>query len=610
MSPARRVTLIAHELRGFHPAGGMGTATTFLALALARLGHSVEILLGKHSVGSIDPYWETVYSEAGVRIRPAPQSEERVEPWHFAHAHNVQLGLQADPPDVVIAHDFGAPAYSALRLRQAGVGFEDTLFVVFCHGTRRYVADRSPNIGFGDLRTVIGVGTLEQASIELADVVVSPSAYLVDWMRSRGWQLPDRTVVIPYFTRSEATGEAAAEATRPSPDPLRRLAFFGRVDEKKGLRLFAAALNALEPERLRGLELEFVGKTTATWTRARAEALLSEETKRALRRVTFETELDQHQAIARLSHPGTLAVMPSLQENSPNTVYECLEHGIPFIASNVGGVPELIASNDRSRVLFEPTSEGLAAALRRVLAEGNVPAPVRPAFDRDAASNAWTGVIDLQPQPRPKPEDEADVPVDLVIVRNNSQDALLRSVAALEDQSYRNFEVIVADTKQAGLDRGSAPFVVFLDEQDVPDSELLKTLLAARRATGADVVTCGVRVDGKLHFFSGDPGGLGAIENAYGNVGLFRRTVLGDVHDAPPGTRDPDWPLLARLATTGASVVSVPQALVERHTEPGSAGDDPAAALLAVQQLEHALPGPLRGAARLAAGLAANTTTR
>jgi O-antigen biosynthesis protein len=610
MSPARRVTVIAHELRGFHPAGGMGTATTFLALALARMGHAVEILLGKHSVGSIDPYWETVYSEAGVRIRPVPRGDEPVEPWHFAHAHSVQLGLQAQPPDVVIAHDFGAPAYSALRLRQAGIAFGDTLFVVFCHGTRRYVADRSPNIGFGDLRTVIGVGVLEQASVELADVIVSPSAYLLDWMRSRGWQLPERTVVIPYFTRSEATGEAAAVAARPKPDPLRRLAFFGRVDEKKGLRLFAEALNALEPEGLRGLEVEFVGKTTATWTPARAEALLSEETRRALRRVVFETELDQHQALARLSRPGTLAVMPSLQENSPNTVYECLEHGIPFIASNVGGVPELIGSDDRERVLFEPTSEGVAAALRRVLADGNVPAPGRPAFDRGASADAWAGVIDLQPQRRTAAEDDADVRVDVVLVRSNSQDALLRSVATLENQSYRNFEVIVADTRQAGLDRGSAPFVVFLDEEDVPDPDLLKTLLAARRATGADVVTCGVRVGGKLHFFSGDPGGLGAIENAYGNVGLFRRTALGDVPDPPPGARDPDWPLLARLAAAGTSIVSIPQVLVERRTAPGSAEDDPAAALLAVQQLEHALPDPLRGATRLAAGLAAGTTTR
>jgi len=606
MPTARRVTVIAHELRGFRPVGGMGTATAFLALALTRLGHSVEILLGRRAPRSIEPYWEDIYRSAGVRIRPVPRSDESVEPWQFAHAHSVMLGLRDDPPDVVIAHDFGAPAYSALRLRQAGIAFEQTLFVVFCHGPRRYVVDLSPNLALGDLRAVLGVSILEQAAVELADVVVSPSAYLVDWMRKKGWRLPERTLVIPYFTRPDATGEAVALAARPDPDPIRRFAFFGRVDEKKGLKTFAAALNALEPGQLHDLELEFVGKTTATWTRERAELLLSEETRRALRRVAFAGELDQHEALARVSRPGTLAVMPSLQENSPNTVYECLEHGIPFIASNVGGVPELIAPDDRARVLFEPTPDGLEAALRRVLAEGHVPAPARPAFEHGASFDRWAEVIEMRPQRRIEGEADADDAVDVVVVHSRSGDALRPCVAALQQQSHANFRAIAAPTREAGLREGAAPYVVFLDEDDVPDNELLKTLLQAQRATQADVVTCGLRLEHGVHFFAGDPGGLGAIANAYGNVALFRRAVLDDLTASRPAARDPDWPLLAGLASSGARIVSVPVALVERKAEPGSVESDPTGALLVVQQLEQALPDPLRGAARLVTGLAAD----
>src|SRR5213593_2487987 len=200
MATARRVTVIAHELRGVRPVGGMGTATTFLALALARQGQVVEILLGKHALDSLDPSWADVYRKAGVSIREAPRSAEPVEPWHLQYPRSVELGLRASPPDVVIAHDFGAPAYTALRLREAGLGFEETLFVVFCHGSRRYVVDLSPAVALGDLRTVLAVGVLEQAAVELADVVVSPSAYLLDWMRRRGWRLPERSHVIPYFT--------------------------------------------------------------------------------------------------------------------------------------------------------------------------------------------------------------------------------------------------------------------------------------------------------------------------------------------------------------------------------------------------------------------------
>jgi glycosyltransferase involved in cell wall biosynthesis len=604
MPDARRVTVIAHELRGFHPVGGMGTATTFLALALARLGHSVEILLGKHAPQSIDPTWLSLYEDAGIGIRPVPRAAKVVEPWHFAHAHAVSLGLQESPPDVVVAHDFGAPAYTALRLRQAGIAFGNTLFVVYCHGPRRWIADINSNVAIGDLPTVLGVSVLEQAAVELADVVVSPSAHLLAWMNERSWRLPEQTLVIPYFTRAEATGGPAAASSRQDRAQIRRLSFFGRVDERKGVKLLVDALNELDAARLDGLELEFVGKTTTLWPPSRVMSLLSDATKRALAGVSFMTDLDQPQALARLKRPGTLAVIPSLHDNSPNTIYECLEERIPFIASNAGGAPELIAPEDHGDVLFDPTPEALASVLQRVLASGNVPALPRRAFAAGTATDRWAEVLALRPQPRGARVTNGET-VDAVVVRRASQDALLRCVTALEDQTHERVETIVTDTRQEGLEQGSAPYVVFLDEEDVPDPDLIKTLLAVRAATRADVVTCGLELEDKLHFFAGDPRGLGAVTNAYGNVALFRRDVLEAVPPPARGARDADWPLLAGLAGAGASIVSVPAALVRRVAAPGSAEDDPAAALAVVQQLERALADPLRDAARIAAGLAA-----
>ena len=198
-----------------------------------------------------------------------------------------------------------------------------------------------------------------------------------------------------------------------------------------------------------------------------------------------------------------------------------------------------------------------------------------------------------------------------VVVHQHSREAFSRCVAALDHQTYANFGVIVTAAREAGLSQGSAPYVVFLEEEDVPDPELLKTLVRARRTTGADVVTCGLRLandegEHRLRFFAGEPGGLGAVANAYGTVALVRRAVIDDLAIPWPAEGDADWPLLARLGGSGASIVSVPMALVERRAAPGSVESDPAAALLAIEQLEQALPDPLRGSARLAAGLAAN----
>ena len=69
--------------------------------------------------------------------------------------------------------------------------------------------------------------------------------------------------------------------------------------------------------------------------------------------------------------------------------------------------------------------------------------------------------------------------------------------------------------------------------------------------------------------------------------------------------RDPDWPFLAGLAAAGQRVVSVPALLVTRGSRGGTVEQDAEDALLVAQQLERALPQPLRGAARLAAGVAA-----
>ena len=631
----RSVALVTNELRGFAPAGGLGTATTFLALGLARMGHHTEIVyFGGHSLHAIDATWARRYADAGVCIRAVPSRDVAVEPWHFGRMRDVELALRDVEPDVVVVQDLGAPAYAALRLRQLGIGFAGTTFVVYCHGTRRWVTDMSRRVGTQNVRDLLAVSVLEQASLELADVVVSPSAYLVGWMRAQGWRLPDRTLIIPYLTRSVATGEDAPIADAGDERPVRRVAFFGRLEEKKGLKLFAAGLNAVEPELLEGFEVEFIGKPTPTWPPQRVEALLSQRTRSAVR-VAFETDLDLGDALARLSRPGTLAVIPSLADNSPNTVYECLERGIPFLASRAGGIPELVEHEDHVRVLFEPTPRAFESVLRQALGSGL--APARAAYDGHASLQRWTEVIAMQTQIEAPRAEAAEV--DVIVVHRSSRGALSRCLRALVRQSHPvNVAVVLAGrdvpdvrdlegsprvvraqrssvecARETGLQATSSPWVLFLDEEDVPETTLVETLVQAQAAAMADVVTCGLRIEREsepatLHFFPGQPRGLGILSNGYGNIALLRRSLLRPMNAAWAAAGDPDWPLLATLSVSGARIVSVPAPLVTRRSVPGSIEQHPSDALLVVQQFERRLPHSLRSVARVAAGLAANSS--
>lgn len=564
-----RVTFVTDELLGYTRTGGIGTATTFLAIALGRLGHQVELLYGAEPPGTpLDEEWAGLYEDAGVSIRMLPRSDTPVEPPYFGRMRDVELALADDPPDVVITQDLAAPAYTAIRMRALGLAFDETLFVVYCHGTRQWITDAARKVRV--LPGALGITMLEQASIELADVVVSPSRYLVDWMQQQRWRLPADTRVIPHLTRSVATGEPQPRV-EASAERVQRLAFFGRLEERKGIRPFIEALNALPAELLDGVEVGFIGRATPAWTPERVKALLSERVK-----VSVETNLDQPEALARLARPGTLAVMPSFEETFANTVRECLDSGIPFIASTAAAIQELVAPEDRARMLFEPTATGVETALRRALTDADALRPARAAFDTGAALSSWAEVVETGPAPRAP--GEADLPAVDVLQQ--------RAVAA-----------------------ASAPFVLFLDEEDEPHPNLLDTLKRAQAASGADVVSCGLRVRAEsgetLHFFHGEPGGLGLLFNGYGTVALIRRSLLADLTTPWPVENDADWPLLADLSVGGARIVSVPAPLVTRSARPGSLEHDPSDALLVANRFERALPDALRSLARLAAGLAA-----
>ncbi len=90
---SRRVTLVTAQLLGFGPPGGVGAATTWLALALGRMGHDVDVLFAKEqALESMDAEWAGRYAGAGVGIRVVPTLDVTVEPKMFARMRATVTG--------------------------------------------------------------------------------------------------------------------------------------------------------------------------------------------------------------------------------------------------------------------------------------------------------------------------------------------------------------------------------------------------------------------------------------------------------------------------------------------------------------------------------------
>jgi glycosyltransferase involved in cell wall biosynthesis len=596
---ARTITIVASEILGRPGTGGAGTADSLLAVALAQQGHRVELLVASgREVGELSPEWGSIYASAGIEVRMQARLPG-VTPAYLAPAAEVLRAVCDRQPEVVIVDDWRGLGYVALRARQLGRALGETAFVVHCHGPARVLAEFARKVP--DTLGRYGEEIMERASVELADAVVSPSVWLLDWMRSHAWPVPVTAAVIQYVRESAALDRAPAQAA--AGVAANRLAFFGPLREGKGIRIFLSALETLEPELIYGVELVFLGSETRRWTRERIEASLSTAVKERIAALRFEPRLERTAALAELLRPGTIAVMPSLLDNSPNTVAECIERGIPFVSTWTGGIPELVAEEDRARVLCRPTSDDLAGTLTRVLSSRPGFAPARPAREPGESLQAWLELLETIAPSRPR-QGPAAARVALVATGERSACGARRLA---EHTQTVEVEVVQAHSRQAGLSRTTCDWIVFLDDEDEPDDTMLDALVAAQATTDADVVTAAVRPaddSSGLRLFLGNPGALGLVENQYGVLGLIRRALLNGLA-TPEGEVDPDWPLFAQLALQGARIVSVPDGLSVHRGRIGKVGDVPGEglAVLAAFEEAHAAVADLP---RLAATLAAS----
>jgi glycosyltransferase involved in cell wall biosynthesis len=623
----KRVVLVASELLGSSPCGGLGTATTMLAVALARMGHEVEVLAVDLQNEGLTDDWRATYARERVHVRRLARSDHPIDPESARLGLDVARALSVAPPDTVITQDWCGPANTAIRLKALGLGFGKTQFIVNCHGTHRWTKESGNNLGW-DL-AAFESELAERFSVAHCDAVVSPSAYMLEWMRSRQWQLPQVTEVIPNARGDPPTRHASRS------DAVSRLVYFGRLEARKGLDLYLAALAHVPPILVEPVDLVFLGAETQQWDATRVRNTLR-SSGISPRTLSVETSLDRGEAMRRLLVPGTLAVIPSLVDNSPYTIQECLELGVSFITAETGGGPELVAPEDRARVTFRPTARDLAARL--TLALESAPRPAASSVDPASVLEAWRTLVDrLAPLDNRPPETGCATSITVVVVHDpRSGHDLQACLATLETACARagpevDTEITVVHTGEsdprnlraslghrasivnvpggsrwesrlAAAESSQRSWLVLLEDDDLVEADLLESLVTAQRHTSADAVTCAVRNSGTdsgtTRVFVGEPGSLGVLENRYGTVGLVRRELLaelGPLMVAGEPFDDPDWPLYASLSSRGASITTVPVPLVTRQRRGGHAEGvpDPSDALKVARIFEQAAGSPL-----------------
>jgi len=398
-TPARlRVCIATEDIVGPVRNGGIGTTYASLAEMLAQDGHDVTVLYLLGDFVEKGTIRESIdrYAARGVKFVPVPNYlaidgiHDQDEPW-LRVAYKMMRYLLDHAFDVVHVSEWRGPAYLSLLTKRQGLAFQDTLFVVKASSPWLWNRAYSSQVfdSLGDLKKVHA----ERRSIELADVVVSGSAHLLRWMASRGYRLPaERTFVQPNLLQfDELSGVVGPGRQVGKRIPVDEIVFFGRLERRKGLLTFCHAVDRLLRQDVKlPPKVSFVGKPGPpldSWSGQSVLRFIAAQATRWPVRVEVHTGFDQRQAIAYLLGGNRLAVMPSLIENSSLAIYEALIYGIPFIASNAGGTPELVGHAYHQHVLCDPHPIALASKLKDAINGGGQIAAL--SFDNDANVEVW-----------------------------------------------------------------------------------------------------------------------------------------------------------------------------------------------------------------------------
>jgi len=592
-----------------------------MARALAQAGHEVHVLTQQHArlpERSVEGVcFHLVQLDAGL----AASEGFSYFPQRWAVAvHEALCRLHAAHPFQAIEFPefFGEGAVSLKAHRRLGA-FPGAVLAVRLH---------TPSVLVRELNGVqrldgeaAAIDVMERDSLRDADLVLSPTRALLELSAARFGPFT-RSAVVPHpFSVSWASDLGNTDRARAAPA---RILYFGRLERRKGVQLLLPALSGVLDQGV-DAELVFLGGDTPTGP---GETSMRQALERAITpslrgRVRFEPSRSRSELGAAISG-AAVCCFPSLWENFPNVCLEAMAAGCPVVASDAGGMAELL-EDGRSGVLFRSgNAAALSEALVRVLTDGASSRLVDGGRARLEAYCAPPRIVasleevlvreGLRAAPRSSPPPLSASPrVSVVVPFFNLARTLSETLASLEAQTFRAFETILVDdgstepaslrlleaieregrlrvvrklngglssARNAGLAVATGDYVLPLDADDALEpSFLAKTVEVLEGDPTLAWCTAWVR------FFSDETVELDAgwiplghapelmlVENVAGScTALFRRTALaaiGGYDESFPAFED--WEAYCSLLELGFRGEVLPEFLFRYRIREGS----------------------------------------
>lgn len=624
----KSVCIVTSEFLGIVKNGGIGTAYTELAELLAKNDWDVTVLFVGLSIDNNIWKWIDYYSKKNINIVPLSCFIQNTS---FKGATTLRalsyeiyqwLKQHQNRFKIIHFHEWHGLAFYTVNAKSQNLAFQKNIIIVGVHGPHLWVLEYNHRF---PLLNDYEIDFMERESVKNADCIWFVNNYMKEWVKSN-WRInPKCSFVLQYPISISTMNKGIVSKTNTFSSYKKKLVFFGRLEKRKGLDIFCNALSALATHSNAEFvdKVLFLGKDTL-WNRSGklASDFIIEKSKQWPWDVDIISHFDRNEAITFLNNDDFIVVIPSKMDNSPYCVYECLALNKKFIASNVGGIPELISKDYHDKCLFDPDSDSLFYRLVDVIAD-NTFEPPKPSVDFRDICSKWLAIHDnlLNSGGNVLVKSKHNNPfISVCLVHHDRPHYLADAIDSLLKQSYKNFEVILVDdgskhkdsldfiekidglfrkkrwkiilqqNKYLGAARNCAAryangeYILFMDDDNYAKPYELEIFAKSAISTDADILTC---VADQFYSFEdilkdrpvsrylplGNVVLANVITNLFGDANMFvKRSVfenLGGFKEVVKLSFE-DWEFLTRASLHGYKITVIPEPLFWYRMHPSS----------------------------------------
>jgi glycosyltransferase involved in cell wall biosynthesis len=519
-----RVAIVSYDVQTIRgKAGGVAAFTTRWANLLRQAGEDVTIIMTRTDWDpvSVDSQWRARYQAAGISLIELQSPRPSTTRW--PEVPTMRVSELAAPIlknfDIVYLQDWGNPGFHLLRERRYTLD-QGPVCVTQIFGPSEW--ELSSNHKYPRLPDDLHLAYQERYAAKHCDFVVSSSRYMVDRLSKLGWEFPGE---VPLLGLPMPEPQAEPAATKPASQ-IKQIVYFGRIEERKGIRLFVQALQILAGRIARKPEIVLFG--SAMHPELLATAL--KDLKAAGYSASHRDSVDSESSLQYLRDNATqtLCVVPSPADNYPYTIVEAsLIPGLNLIASRGGGVPDML--DNAAQQLAEPFPRDLAAKMEeRLLAP--LPAHELARYDCRKYNELWLdfhrkALASASHRPaRTLPGRPATVDVcttyyqkpkylgqfldalahqtvydfHLIAVNDGSPDdesnRVFTDCAATYSSRHWDFfhqdNAFVDAARNNAAARGTGDLILFIDSDDVPARNAVERMRDAITLSGDDALIC------------------------------------------------------------------------------------------------------------------------